>query len=85
MFARPYLDAAVAGLPLLHLCWVWQRRGGRFAMPFDTDGGRRFGSGRLMRALLGVGESMPALLMAAVAVAAGRCRSSSPRPNRSGR
>jgi Ca-activated chloride channel family protein len=63
MFARPWLLLLLA-LPLLHLCWVWQRQSGRFAMPFDSDGGRRFGSGVIMRAVLGVGESLPALLMA---------------------
>jgi Ca-activated chloride channel family protein len=63
MFARPWLLLLLA-LPLLHLCWVWQRRSGRVAMPFDSDGSRRFGSGFIMRAVLGVGESLPALLMA---------------------
>lgn len=64
MFSRPFLLLLLA-LPLLHLCWVWQRQSGRFAMPFDSDGKVRLGSGRVMRALLGVGESLPALLMAA--------------------
>jgi Ca-activated chloride channel homolog len=69
MFARPWMLLLLA-LPVLHLYWVWQRRSGRFAMPFDSDHSdpsskpRRLGSGWIMRALLGVGESMPALLMA---------------------
>ena len=69
MFARPWMLLLLA-LPVLHLYWVWQRQSGRFAMPFDSDHSdplskpRRLGSGWIMRALLGVGESMPALLMA---------------------
>ena len=63
MFARPWLLLLLA-LPVLHIYWVWQRQSGRFAMPFDSDGARRMGSGRLMRMLLGVGESLPALLLA---------------------
>ena len=63
MFARPWM-LLLLSLPLLHLVWVWQRRSGRFAMPFDSDGSKRMGSGWLMRALIGVGESLPALLMA---------------------
>tara|TARA_R110002072_G_scaffold109160_2_gene236402 strand:+ start:42303 stop:43223 length:921 start_codon:yes stop_codon:yes gene_type:complete len=63
MFARPWMLLLLA-LPLLHLYWVWARRSGRFAMPFDSDGGRRFGSGWVMRAVLAIGESLPALLMA---------------------
>lgn len=63
MFARPWMLLLLA-LPVLHLYWVWQRRSGRFALPFDSDGGRRLGSGRIVRALIGLGESLPALLMA---------------------
>lgn len=69
MFARPWMLLLLA-LPVLHLYWVWQCQGRRFAMPFDSDHTdssikpRRFGSGWVMRALLGVGESLPALLMA---------------------
>lgn len=48
-------------LPMLHLCWVWQRRSRRTALPFD-HGGR--GSGWALRVLLGIGESLPALLLA---------------------
>ena len=63
MFARPWLLLLLA-LPVLHLYWVWTRRSGRFSLPFDSDGVARLGSGRLMRTLLSIGESMPALLMA---------------------
>jgi Ca-activated chloride channel family protein len=63
MFARPWLLLLLV-LPLLHLFWVWQRRGRRIALPFDraTDGPR--GSGWFVRAVLGLGESLPALLLA---------------------
>lgn len=60
MFARPWLLLLLV-LPLLHLMWVWQRRGRRVALPFD---GGMAGSGRVMRALLGIAESLPALLLA---------------------
>lgn len=60
MFARPWFLLLLA-LPLLHLCWVWQRRGRRTVLPFD-DGVR--GSGWVLRALLGISESLPALLLA---------------------
>ncbi len=63
MFSRPWLLLLLA-LPILQLCWVWQRRSGRFAMPFDTDGARRLGSGVVVRGLLGLAESLPALLLA---------------------
>lgn len=63
MFSRPWMLLLLA-LPVLHLYWVWTRRGGRFVLPFDSDGSRPLGSGRLMRALLGIGESLPALLFA---------------------
>jgi Ca-activated chloride channel homolog len=60
MFARPWMLLFLV-LPLLHLCWVWQRRSGRTVLPFD--GGLR-GSGWFVRGLLGVGESLPAMLLA---------------------
>ncbi len=65
MFGRPWLLLLLA-LPVLLLCFVWQRRGGRVVLPFDrdpADGGPR-GSGWLLRGMLGVGESLPALLLA---------------------
>lgn len=60
MFGRPWLLLLLV-LPVLQLCWVWQRRGRRVVLPFD--GGPR-GSGWFVRGLLGVGESLPALLLA---------------------
>ena len=60
MFARAWMLLLLA-LPLLHLVWVWRRRGRRTVLPFDQ--GLR-GSGWLLRALLGIGESVPALLVA---------------------
>lgn len=53
--------------PALLLAWVWTRRGGRVAMPFDQavgDGHGKRGRGRLLRGLLQFAESMPALLLA---------------------
>ncbi|MGC6488137.1 MAG: vWA domain-containing protein [Planctomycetota bacterium] len=63
MFSRPWLLLLLA-LPVLHVYWVWTRRGGRVAMPFDSDGGRRLGSGVWMRSLLALGESLPAAMFA---------------------
>lgn len=60
MFARPWMLLLLI-LPLLQLCWVWRRHGRRVALPFDQ--GLR-GSGWLLRGVLGVGESLPALLVA---------------------
>ncbi len=60
MFARPWMLLLLA-LPLLQLCWVWQRKGRRVVLPFDR--GPR-GSGWLLRSLLGIGESLPALALA---------------------
>lgn len=60
MFGRPWMLLLLA-LPLLHLCWVWQRRSRRTVLPFDHAGR---GSGWLLRSALGIGESLPALLLA---------------------
>ena len=60
MFARPWLLLLLV-LPLLQLVFVWRRRGRRIVLPFDR-GGR--GSAGWVRALLGAGESLPALLLA---------------------
>ena len=65
MFARPWLLLLLA-LPVLTILFVWRRRSGRVALPFDrdpADGGPR-GSGWVLRSLLGIGESLPALLLA---------------------
>ena len=60
MFGRPWMLLLLL-MPLLHLFWVWQRRARRTALPMDHAGR---GSGWLVRGLLGVGESLPALLLA---------------------
>ena len=60
MFGRPWLLLLLA-LPLLQLCWVWQRQSRRVVLPYDQG---LAGSGRLLRAALGHGESLPALLLA---------------------
>lgn len=62
MFGRPWLLLLLV-LPLAHLFWVWQRRSRRLVLPFD-QGAR--GSGWFVRGLLGVAESLPALLLAVV-------------------
>jgi len=59
MFARPWFLLLLA-LPLLQLCFVWQRRGRRTVLPFD---GGPLSSGWFVRSVLGVGESLPALLL----------------------
>ena len=67
MFGKPWMLLLLA-LPALQLWWVWHRRGRRVVLPFDLPvGARRRGSGWFVRTLLGIGESLPALL-AAVAV-----------------
>ncbi len=52
-------------LPVLHLWWVWNRRGRRVTLPFDSprDAMAR-GRGWFVRGLLLLGESLPALLLA---------------------
>ena len=60
MFGRPWLLLLLV-LPLLHLFWVWRRETGRIVLPFDQG---LAGGGRLLRIVLGVGESLPALLVA---------------------
>ena len=60
MFGRPWLLLLLA-LPLLQLCWVWRRQTRRVVLPYDQG---LAGSGRLLRAALGLGESLPALLLA---------------------
>jgi Ca-activated chloride channel homolog len=78
-FAYP----AVLGLlvvPLLILGWVWNRVGGRVALPFDHGDQS---SGRAWAALLGLAESLPALILAVVIVLlAGPQQLSSPKSRR---
>lgn len=60
MFGRPWMLLLMV-LPVLLLYWVWQRRSRRVVLPFDHGAS---GSGWVLRALLGIGESLPALLLA---------------------
>jgi len=71
-FARPWVLSFLV-IPALLLGWVWTRRGGRLALPFDgvvgnpkVTPGRR-PRGGILRFLLQVAESVPALV-AVVAV-----------------
>lgn len=60
-------------VPALLLGWVWTRRGGRVALPFDDQvGASRKARGAVLGALLKASESMPALILAvAVMILAG--------------
>ncbi len=60
MFARPWLLLLLV-LPLLQMVWVWRRSGRRTALPFDQG---LAGSGWWVRSVLGIGESLPALMLA---------------------
>jgi Ca-activated chloride channel family protein len=60
MFARPWLLLLLA-VPVVLLWWTWTRGGRRTVLPLD-HGGR--GSGWFVRGLLGIAESVPALLLA---------------------
>ena len=63
-FGQPlYLVGLVA--PIALLVWVWTRRGGRVAMPFDdVVGDGRKARGAVLGVSLKVAESLPALLLA---------------------
>lgn len=50
-------------IPVALLVWVWIRRDRRVVLPFDYG---RQGQGSALRALLGVAESLPALVLAVV-------------------
>jgi Ca-activated chloride channel family protein len=58
-----YLFALI--VPAALLVWVWWRPGSRLVLPFDHA---RPGSGLLWRLVLGLAESLPALLLAVVIV-----------------
>jgi Ca-activated chloride channel family protein len=60
MFGRPWVLLLLA-LPLALLFYTWVYRGRRVAFPFDHA---RAGAGRVLRATLQLGESLPALLLA---------------------
>ena len=52
-------------IPPLLLFWVWQRRGRSVVLPFDHG---QQNSGRWLKAILNVAQSLPALLLAVVVV-----------------
>jgi Ca-activated chloride channel family protein len=67
-------------LPAALLAWVWWRRPARLVLPFDHGPDRR---GLAWGALLGLAESLPALLLAvAIALLAGPQRFDEPRDKR---
>ena len=87
-FARPWMLIFLV-LPVLVLVWVWTRRGGRVALPFDGSYGNpktRPGirpRGRFLGVLLHMAESVPALLVAvAILLLAGPQRIGAPKTKR---
>ncbi|MGE3172131.1 MAG: VWA domain-containing protein [Planctomycetota bacterium] len=60
MFGRPWLLLLLA-LPALQIYWTWTRQRRRVVLPLDHG---RAGSGAVLRGLLGVCESLPALVLA---------------------
>ncbi len=54
-------------VPLVLLGWTWRRAGGRIALPFDHGQGRS-SAGRGWGFLLGLADSLPALLLGVVVV-----------------
>jgi Ca-activated chloride channel family protein len=78
-FAYP-LVLVLLVVPLLLLAWVWRRRGGRVALPFDHGQAR---PARLLGALLKLAESLPALVLAVVVlILAGPQQLSAPKTRR---
>jgi Ca-activated chloride channel family protein len=63
-FGHPWVLALLV-LPAAMLIWVWTRRGGRIALPFDGAYGEgRRGRGTLLRGALHIAESIPPVLLA---------------------
>lgn len=60
-FGNPLFLLGLA-VPVLLLAWVWTRRGGRVAMPFDAQVPRSR-RGQTLRFFLQVAESVPALIL----------------------
>ena len=63
-FAYPAVLALLV-VPVLLLAWIWKRSAGRIAMPFDHGCHE---SRRVWAFLLGLAESLPALILATVIV-----------------
>ena len=79
-FSYPSVLALLV-VPLLFGFWVWTRRGRRLVLPFDHG---RPGSGRVMRAVLQVGETLPGLCLGvAVLLLAGPQHLAAPKLHRS--
>lgn len=78
-FAYPFVLLLLVA-PLALLVWTWKRSDGRVALPFDHG---RPNAARGWAFLIGLGESLPALVLAAVIVIlAGPQQLSSPRSRR---
>lgn len=61
-FGNPWVLGALV-FPALLLAWVWTRRGGRVALPFDAQVGATHRARRTwLRVVLQVSESLPALV-----------------------
>ncbi len=87
-FGRPWVLVFLV-LPLFVIAWVWNRRGGRIALPFDGLYGdpkkdpQRRARGRTLRIFLQVAESLPALLaIVAIILLAGPQRVGAPKTKR---
>jgi Ca-activated chloride channel family protein len=52
-------------IPVALVMWVWRRKSGRVALPFDHGGQS---TGRIWGILLGMAESLPALILASVII-----------------
>lgn len=82
-FGNPlYLIGLIA--PVVLLGWVWNRRGGRIAMPYDdVVGESRRARGSFLAVSLKMAESIPALLLAvAIIMLAGPQRVGAPKSKR---
>lgn len=78
-FSQPWLLLLLV-VPVLFGYWVWTRRGRRLVLPFDHG---LPGSGRVMRVVLQVGETLPGLALAvAVLLLAGPQQLAAPKLKR---
>lgn len=87
-FGRPWILAFLI-LPVLLIAWIWNRRGGRIALPFDgvygsprKDPSRR-ARGGILKICLQLAESVPALIaIVAILLLAGPQRIGAPKTKR---